>query len=193
MGANTRGLAGVGTASAAQEIGATLTRLTVMRRANLPRELNGAPKPCSDPRAQHVRSEMQRRDGGSRYWDAIMAAAFCDLADGVSLDAVVGTFLVAIEACHAQAMPRTFARPLGAVQVAEMKAEHALNLVQAQIDREPENPAVLEAGLMACDQYAPVLTALRETVAHQLAVVRTKPRTVYGARRDTGALTLHHG
>jgi hypothetical protein len=122
-----------------------------------------------------------------------MASAFCDLDDGVSLDAVVGTFLVAIEACHAHAMPRTFARPLSAVQVAEMKAEHALNLVQAQIDREPENPTVLEAGLLACDQYAPVLTALRETVAHQLAVVRTQPRTVYGARRETGTgtLTLH--
>lgn len=183
--ANARDVAGVGTGETAQEIGAVLSGMVVSRRtaATVGAALNGAPNACSEPRAARVRSEAQR-EGGSPHYEGSVALDFCDLRDGVPVELV--------NAWHVRAMAANveYAASLhgtrAPIQLVPANARETLKegpLQLAQIKLNPDDADSIDRLLTSIYGYLPSLYALRDAGEAQLAVLRGKPRTVYGARR----------
>jgi hypothetical protein len=185
MGANTRGVAGVGTGDMAQEVGAMLSALVVGRRrvANVGAALNGAPNPCSEPRAANVRRGAQR-EGGSPNYEGPVSLDFCDMKDGVSVEEVNAWHVCAMAenvAFAARLKGERQPRPVILLSKRETIKEGPLNVEQSTLD--PDDPESVERTLQAIYGYVPALREFTEGLEAHLAIIRCAPRPVYGARR----------
>lgn len=181
--ANTQDPAEVCGTETPQEAAVVISGMQVARRTiqNVGAALNGDPIAPSSERARHVRREAQR-EGGYVGWEGILEADYRDLMDGVPRAQVRATHERALAAIDAWAPAVRLDRPLGAYQVAEMRAEQQLNLVQRVLDTDPENPDAYEKVARAGRGYIGLLTDLLAFCDHRSTVLRGKPRRVYGAR-----------
>ena len=167
----------------AAQLGQRMSRMTVERRTTraVGAALNGEPVPPSTSRAQHVRRECQRSDGYAG-WEGIAALDLADIADGVPAEVVIGTHEAYIAALRAHAPAPNLDRPLDAYQVPEMKYEHALNVVQRVLDRNPDSAEAHEA---VARQGRAYLRAIKDLIGYcdrRAVVLRGIPCVVHGPR-----------
>ena len=166
----------------AAQLGARMSRAIVARRTakRVGAALNGEPTPPSTSRGQHVRRECQRADGYSGC-EGLAALDLADLRDGVPVDELVAPYEAHIAALRALAPAPHLERPLDAYQVPEMKHEHALNVVQRVLDRNPESPDAHEAVARHGRAYRRFLNDLIGYCDRKAVVLRGIPRVVHGA------------
>lgn len=199
MGANTQDTNGVGAggiAALAREIGATLSKLQVGCRAKpFPCAANGQPEPPTDPRAAHIRREMQR-EGGGVHWEGVFSLALADLHDGAPDERVRAVFLCAlaeIDEQIAQHRRRSrpvgdFVRPLGVVVATALKASHRLELAELRAVESPASAEALASVVAEADRCMAREADMRARVEYALTVERGTMRPVIGRR--AGALSL---
>lgn len=149
----------VGCDATTASFGELLTEMTVERRDVLPRAGNNKPIACSDAYAARVRKEMA--GGMSQEHARLLAVDLCDLRDGVPLELILAPRYRHIAIIKARAGDSTAIRSLRALQVGEMKAEHALNLAQRELDESPDDAAVNARVVREINRYLPKLLELR--------------------------------
>jgi hypothetical protein len=138
---------------------AMLTDQTLERRDILPRAANNKPMACSSVYAERVRKDMA--DGRSQEHQRLLAVDLCDVRDGVPVELVLMPRLRHIAIVKAALAQSAANHQLRALQITEMKFEHALNLAQRELDERPDDPAANARVVRAITAYLPKLLDLR--------------------------------
>ena len=159
-----------------------LTQLLLQGRDALPHAQNGRPIPPSDPRAANIRKEMQQ--GRSREFHRLRTVMACDLRDGVPFALVVAPLRQLIADMEVEAVAGMLHRPVPALLRRETKAQAVCDLAELKVAASPTCEQALREAIREASQHEAAIVDLRSGLERELAVVRTKGRPVYGARRS---------